>query len=235
MTAMDAGSGDHAYYDKSRDDVVAVIPRDARDVLDVGCAGGGLGRALKADRPGVRVRGIEPVAAQAERARAVLDAVIVGSFDEQTVIPTDWPAPDCIVFADVLEHMADPWRAVRRARAVLRPGGTLVVSLPNVVHASVTLPLLCGRFEYEEFGVLDRTHLRFFTRSSGIALIESGGFAVHEVRRNLDWHTARFDERRLHGALHRALSWERTRAPRFFAPLARVADLLTQQYLLVAR
>ena len=220
------------YYDKPRHDVVALVPREAKEVIDVGCAAGGLGRELKQQRPHVKVRGIEPVAAEAERARAFLDDVLVGTFE--TPIPAHWPAPDCIIFADVLEHLVDPWTAVKRARSLLRPGGTLVASIPNIAHGSVVAGLLRGRFDYQTSGILDRTHLRFFTRPTAIALVESGGFHVHEVRRRLGYHTDVFDRRRLGGGLARLLDRETTPTRRFLGPLATAADLVTCQFLIVA-
>jgi 2-polyprenyl-3-methyl-5-hydroxy-6-metoxy-1,4-benzoquinol methylase len=227
-------SSDHSYYDKSREDVIALIPEGARNVIDAGCAAGGLGRVLRARRPGVRVRGIEPVAEQAERARAALDDVVVGYFDAETRLPATWPAPDCIVFADVIEHMVDPWGAVRRACALLAPGGSLVCSIPNVAHWSATLPVVCGRFDYQDYGVLDRTHLRFFTRRTAIELVESAGLRVQRVARNLAYHEGVFDERWLRGALSSLLRLEDGRRRSFPPPLGRIADLLTVQFLLVA-
>jgi len=93
-------------------------------------------------------------------------------------MPAAWPRPDCVIFSDVLEHTSDPWAVLRRWRSVLAPGGTLVVSLPNVAHKSVLRPLLRGRFDYADEGVLDRTHLRFFTRVTAIEMIEACGFEV---------------------------------------------------------
>jgi GT2 family glycosyltransferase len=98
------------YYGYARPEVCALVPASARHVVDVGCAGGALGRELKRARPSIEVRGIEPVVAQAERARRVLDDVMVGGATDPW--PSGWPAPDCIVFADVLEHLVVPWAAV---------------------------------------------------------------------------------------------------------------------------
>jgi len=87
-----------------------------------------------------------------------------------------------IVCADVLEHLADPARILASVREWLAPGGVLLVSVPNVANAAVRLSLLAGRFEYAEKGILDRTHLRFFTRKSGKTLIEKAGFRVVRIR-----------------------------------------------------
>ena len=151
------------YYGYARPEVCALVPASARTVIDFGCAGGGLGRALKKERPQVEVRGVEPVAAQAERARTVLDDVHVGTAED--ALP-ELAAPHCVIFADVLEHLVDPWAAVRRARELLPSGGSLVVSIPNVLHHSVLGDSARGRFDYRDAGVLDRTHLRFFTAAT---------------------------------------------------------------------
>jgi O-antigen biosynthesis protein len=169
------------YYGYARPEVCALVPTSAKRVLDVGCAGGALGRALKSERPGIEVRGVEPVAEQAERARAWLDDVHAG-----TEIPSEWPRPDCIIFADVLEHLVDPWTAVKNARSLLQPGGTLVVSVPNVLHHSVVSELVRGRFDYRDAGVLDRTHLRFFTEKTAREMIEQAGFHIERMERVLE-------------------------------------------------
>jgi 2-polyprenyl-3-methyl-5-hydroxy-6-metoxy-1,4-benzoquinol methylase len=222
------------YYDLPREDVASVVPESAHDLLDVGCASGALGRALKVRRPLLRVRGIEPVAEQAERARAVLDGVVVGLFEPGLRLPAEWPAPDCIVFADVLEHLPDPRAAVQHARSLLAPGGSLVCSIPNVSHWSATLPLVRGEFDYQDYGVLDRTHLRFFSRRTAIELVEASGLRVRRVARNLAYHENLFDKKWLRGGLLDLLRLETGRERLFPPPLGRLADLLTVQFLIVA-
>src|SRR5207253_11516920 len=94
-----------------------------------------------------------------------------------------WDAPlEVVVCADVLEHLASPEWLLERIRGWLRPGGTLLVSLPNVANVSVRLAVLAGRFPYAERGILDRTHLRFYTRRSARELIERSGLRVRAVR-----------------------------------------------------
>lgn len=214
-----------SYYGYARPEVCALVPESARHVVDFGCAGGALGRHLKATRPGVEVRGVEPVASVAERARAVLDDVLVGKAEDP--LPATWPRPDCIIFADVLEHLVDPWAAVRRARNLLSPDGTLVVSIPNVLHHSVASDLLRGRFDYRDAGVLDRTHLRFFTRDTAREMLEQAGFRVVHVERVLE-PPARTSER-----IRKLLA--RTPPEAGAGLRARLADACTVQYLFVAR
>jgi SAM-dependent methyltransferase len=89
---------------------------------------------------------------------------------------------DVVVCADVLEHLEDPAAVLARVRKWLSPGGLLLVSLPNVANVAVRLSLLAGRFEYAEAGILDRTHLRFFTRRSARRLVEAAGFRIRRLR-----------------------------------------------------
>ena len=172
------------YYGHERPEVAALVPQSARQVIDVGCGRGEFGRALKAARPDVQVRGIEPASDEAERARAVLDDVLVGT--AESPLPAGWPRPDCVVFADVLEHLVDPWAVLRAYHGLLAPGGSLVVSIPNVAHRTVVGPLLQGHWKYVPAGVLDRTHLRFFTRETAIEMLERSGFHVRHVERVID-------------------------------------------------
>lgn len=212
------------YYGHPRPEVAALVPADAQTVIDVGCGAGALGQALKASRPGLQVYGVEPAAEPARRARQVLDDVLEGRAADP--LPPSWPAPDCVVFADVLEHTRDPWSVLALWRKRLAPGGSVVLSLPNVAHRSVVHGLLRGRWQYEDAGILDRTHLRFFTRRSARALVERAGLRVVRFERVLDEDAHR--------------GW-RARLTRLAAPAgddgwrARPADLHTVQFLLVAR
>jgi len=211
------------YYGHERPEVIALVPKDAKYVVDVGCGAGGLGRALKRERPHVEVRGIEIVAEQAERAKKVLDDVrVIGA---EKGLPSDWPRPDCVIFADVLEHLVDPWAVLRQWRETLAEGGTVVVSLPNVGHREVLGGVLRGRWDYQDAGILDRTHLRFFTRATAIELLESTGFRVVRFERALD--------ARGHSLRKLTKGWlPRTEARPM--PANFVADLHTVQFLLVA-
>ena len=169
-----------AYY-KERPEVLALVPADSRHVLDVGCGSGLLGSALKRQRSGIEVRGIEPIATEAAKARDVLDAVHEGLAGDP--LPAAWPTPDCIVFADALEHMPDPWSVLASMVRQWPSGTTVVVSLPNVLHHGVLAGMARGRWDYQEQGVLDRTHLRFFTRATAAELIAGSGLVIDSLLR----------------------------------------------------
>lgn len=170
---------DPTYFEFDRPELLALIPADARDVVDVGCGAGRLGRSLKARQP-ARVVGVERDPGAAAAARSHLDLVLEGDIES-----LEWPFPpasfDAVVCGDVLEHLRDPLAVVRRIRAWLRPSGTLVVSLPNVRHHSVVRGLLTGDWTYEPAGLLDHTHLRFFTRREIEKLLYRAGFAVPKL------------------------------------------------------
>jgi GT2 family glycosyltransferase/2-polyprenyl-3-methyl-5-hydroxy-6-metoxy-1,4-benzoquinol methylase len=220
-----------SYYGHARPEVAKLVPKTAMRVIDVGCGAGGLGRALKAAQPGREVRGIEYVAEQAERARQVLDDVRTSG--AESGLPAGWERPDCVIFADVLEHLVDPWTTLRTWRDALAPGGTLVVSLPNVLHRSVTFGALRGEWNYVEAGVLDRTHLRFFTRETAIAMLEGAGFAVDHVERVVDLHGESAVRKRAKRVIEEVCSSEASGVKTSRIPRT-VADLSTVQFLLTA-
>jgi predicted TPR repeat methyltransferase len=146
-------------------------------LLDLGAAGGHLGRAVR-DRCAY-LAGVEPDTGLPAAAREgyddwrAADALSCG----------DWPSPfDAVVCADVLEHLPRPEALLERIRGWLRPGGTLLASLPNVANVTVRAALLAGRFPYADRGILDRTHLRFYTRRTASELLDANGFSVRSVR-----------------------------------------------------
>ena len=152
-----------------------------KNVLDVGCATGYLANTLKAF--GNTVTGLECDPEAAERARQFADKVIVADLDHIDLTEAlAGETFDVIVFGDVLEHLRDPLPPLRQARSLLAPGGYIVISIPNVAHGDVRMSLLLGRFTYRNLGLLDTTHLRFFTRQNLRELLEDAGLVAVEVR-----------------------------------------------------
>jgi O-antigen biosynthesis protein len=153
------------------------------DVLDIGTATGALGEILSRER-GCRVDGIELDLSAAAVARPHYRRIVLADLDRsglrEIVPPRSY---DVIVLADVLEHLEDPARVLGQTRELLRPGGEVLISIPNVAYAPLVAELLAGRFRYRSTGILDDTHLHFFTRSSLLELIEAAGLAVVELER----------------------------------------------------
>ena len=151
-------------------------------VLDVGCATGYLARAL-AER-GCTVSGVEFDEEAAEEARPHLERLVVADIEKVDLAEAFGDERfEVIVFGDVLEHLRDPLPVLQSARRLLSDGGSVVASIPNVAHGSVRLALMAGRFDYQPLGLLDSTHVRFFTRSSIEELFHQAGMATVDVRR----------------------------------------------------
>ncbi|MBW3575156.1 MAG: class I SAM-dependent methyltransferase [Actinobacteria bacterium] len=179
---VDAGL-DPTYYHQSRLELVKLVQgRDLR-VLELGCASGALGAELKARGKASVVHGVEMHPEVADGARGRIDRVWAG--DVETLDPAELDGRyDVLITADILEHVRDPWSLLRRMTAVLAPGGQLVASIPNVRYLPVVADLMVrGRFEYRGDGVLDRTHLRFFTRRSIHQLVTDAGFTDVVIER----------------------------------------------------
>lgn len=174
-TDMAGTAGDWPYPDAANPDLLDRIPVNARVVLDVGCGMGALGALYKRINPRAKVLGIESNAAAARVAATRLDQVAVVDV-EQTPVPFALPGGvDCLIYGDVLEHIRDPWALIRAQSELLSPNGVLLTCVPNVEHWSMISRLLAEGWEYEQTGLLDRHHLRWFTRKTmERALTEAG-------------------------------------------------------------
>ncbi len=168
----------NSYYYYDRPEVVARIPIGARRVLELGCAAGRLGASLK-NRQECYVIGIEKEPQPATEAASLLNEVIVA--DLSNVLSGIRGDFDAIVAADVLEHLEDPWSVVRQCVALLRPGGVIVVSIPNIANLAIIAGLAGGSFPYADAGILDRTHLRFFTRAGVKGMFIEAGLNVESL------------------------------------------------------
>jgi 2-polyprenyl-3-methyl-5-hydroxy-6-metoxy-1,4-benzoquinol methylase len=157
---------------------LAQLTGDRASVLDVGCAVGYIGEFLRRNGQDRWLAGIEIDPGAAEKARPHYDQVIVGSIDDLAVWNQLRQPVDVMIFGDVLEHTADPIGVLRMARTKLADGGRIVVSIPNIGYLKVRIQLLRGNFDYEDWGIMDRTHLRFFTMRTAVEMLQQGGFTV---------------------------------------------------------
>ncbi len=163
-------------YDHKREDLIKLIPSDAKCILDVGCSKGGMGQLLKEERD-CHITGLEIDPVLAAAASEILDEVLVASVED--AMP---PGPfDCIVCGDVLEHLIEPWDTLAKLRQSLSDNGALIASIPNVQHWSIVKDLLEGHWEYIPAGLLYVGHLRFFTRLSIEGLFKKTGFSRVEL------------------------------------------------------
>lgn len=174
-------------YTTQRPDIAARVPDSAMCILDVGCSNGSLGELLRTQVPGRRVEGIEYDADFCRQAAKKLDRVIQADMNH-----FDWPSHyaenffDCMIFADVLEHLVQPWRVLREGVRCLKDGGIMIVSLPNIRHISALNSIFIkGTFPRIGRGIFDDTHLRWFTRRDAVALLESAGIGNIEITGNL--------------------------------------------------
>lgn len=174
------------YYGTARTEILPLLPEKLERVLDVGCGSGATGAFLKQSRGARHVTGVEVMPAAAAEARKILDQVHLLDLNAGGLANLTGEF-DLILCLDVLEHLVDPWAELKRIASHLAPGGTIIVSVPNLRHFKTSLPLLfAGEFRYETSGVRDSTHLRFFTRKSAIALVEQTGLRITKVQ-----HTGR--------------------------------------------
>ena len=169
------------YYEQSRREMIEYVPPSSRSILEIGCGTGGFGAALKEAIPGCEVWGIEPDAAAAGIAAKRLDVVINSLFsaDARELSGQQF---DAICFNDVLEHMIVPERALESCKALLSPNGVVVASIPNILFFYQIAEILIHQdWRYVDSGILDKTHLRFFTKKSIVRMFESCGYEISRI------------------------------------------------------
>jgi len=176
-TPSEAAPKARAYYECPRQELIPHIPLHARKILDVGCGAGALGHHLKTEYQVEEVVGLEIVPAAADEARKVLDKVLLGSIEEMS-LPFEDGYFDCIICADVLEHLVDPAAALQKLKRVLAPAGSIVISIPNIQYHEILGMLSTGAWTYMDAGLMDSTHLRFFTKSTVARMIEAADLEV---------------------------------------------------------
>lgn len=187
------------YYSSDRPDIREEVIGQFSVALDVGCGTGQVGRALMRDKVVDVFDGIELDPESAKAAEAHYRKVWAGTV-ESCLGTGQFPGPyNFILCADVLEHLVDPWATLSLLAQRLAADGTIVVSIPNLKFAPVVFDLVCrGRFTYRDAGVLDRTHLRFFTRHSLKPFFDQAGLQVDSIVAKKSRHPVR-------GLLARAL------------------------------
>jgi len=180
---------DTGYFSNARTGILDLLPSFSARVLEIGCGAGQTLEMLKMKKLCVETVGVELFKDAADEARSKVDAIYCLDV-EKSPMPENIGKFNLILLLDVLEHLVDPWAFLSRLTEThLADGGKVIVSLPNARHFSLVVPLLFGRFDYVERGILDKTHLRFFTKNSAAALLKSAGLSVEALGpTSLDLH-----------------------------------------------
>ena len=170
------------YYSVYRKDLIEYIPGNLKKVLDVGCSEGVFGAMLKAKFNATEVWGIEPFPNSAKEASKKLDKV----FDlpvESAIECLDGEQFDCIFFNDVLEHLIDPYSILLKIKKNLSTTGCVFASIPNVLEMENLYKIIRSRdWKYGTQGIMDKTHLRFFSRTSIIRMFKEAGFEIQVIK-----------------------------------------------------
>jgi 2-polyprenyl-3-methyl-5-hydroxy-6-metoxy-1,4-benzoquinol methylase len=174
------GSAAKNYYSRSRREIRSLLPSRASRILEVGPGAGFTLMWLKSIYPAATTCGVELNPALEADLQEHADVAIIGDIDH--LISRVASKFDLILLLDVLEHVPDPTRTLQAiTRSLLMDGGRVIVSVPNIAHLSVTLPLLFQRrFEYADSGILDRTHLKFFVEDTAVKLLNDTNLIVKD-------------------------------------------------------
>jgi len=169
------------YYNWFKSGIASLIPEGHHVILDVGCAAGVLGRRLKELNKAKEMVGVEIFKEAADEAEKYYDTIYRGDIEE-LILPYE-AYFDFVVCADILEHVRDPWNILRQIHTWLKNDGSLIICIPNVRYWKVLRDLVFhGNWEYTDAGILDKTHLRFFTRRSFLEPLAEVGFEVQYMR-----------------------------------------------------
>jgi 2-polyprenyl-3-methyl-5-hydroxy-6-metoxy-1,4-benzoquinol methylase len=164
------------YYHLVRREIAPLLPQSSTRILEVGAGAGGTLSWLKTLYPRARTTAVEINPALRDELERHADVVIIGPIDDNTSRLQDY---DLILLLDVLEHLPNPSATLKTLSKMLSPGGHAIVSVPNVAHLSVSLPLLLRRqFRYQDAGILDRTHLQFFVEDTAVELLNQANLIV---------------------------------------------------------
>jgi len=176
------GAKPTGYYEMDRSEMLGFVPSGARSLLEVGCGSGAFGHLIKKTLADCEVWGIEPDPSAAAVAQGRLDNVINGTFPAGADA-IQGKRFDVICFNDVLEHLANPEKALMATKEFLTDGGVVVASIPNILYFYQILEIVLEQdWRYQVAGILDNTHLRFFTKKSIVRLFESSGFEIDEIK-----------------------------------------------------
>lgn len=174
---MDYQDKPDGYYNDDREEMLHFLPKNVKTVLDVGC-GNGIFASLVKNKIDAEVWGIELMEEEIAKAKDILHKSFAGPCEDHIdSLPDNYF--DVIYFNDVLEHLVDPYMVLKNIKSKLSDGGVVISSIPNLRFHSVLIPLIFSKkFEYKSYGVMDKTHLRFFTKKSIKKMYKDQGYEV---------------------------------------------------------
>lgn len=168
-------------HDAHNPDLLAIMRPNLKSVIEIGCSSGALAREYKKQSPSCDYFGVDIDSSYLEKAKSYCSGVMACDLD---LAPADFfhahASRECWVFGDTLEHFKDPWKVLRSIRSVMPDNGTVVACIPNAQHWSLVAKLAIGDFRYVDSGLLDRTHLRWFSRQTIVELFQETGFVIEE-------------------------------------------------------
>jgi 2-polyprenyl-3-methyl-5-hydroxy-6-metoxy-1,4-benzoquinol methylase len=186
-----------SYYGNYRQDILPLVPKHVSRVLEIGCGTGNTLAYLKSNGYCDWVCGVELFPEAAIQAATKLDRLYETNVEEQK-LPVELNSIDLILCLDVLEHLVDPHKVVAYLDTLLAPGGKIIASIPNVRHNSVVIPLVFkNKWNYQDGGVLDNTHLRFFVKDTAVSLMKSSGLQLESCIGS-NFYADRWDEKLNH-------------------------------------
>ncbi len=181
-----------SYYTGVNPDILNLIPNTAALILEIGCGAGALAKAYRERNPSAHYIGVEIVEEVANRATAHMNHTLVGDITtKETLDALDkircGKLFDTLIFGDVLEHLYDPWSVLTELRTRMAKNGLCIICIPNVAHWSLLLQQLRGRWDYTDEGLLDKTHIRFFTLETAVDLFNKAGWHVLDAKARVLW------------------------------------------------
>ncbi|MCL9634731.1 glycosyltransferase [Bacillus zanthoxyli] len=179
---IDKWKVDLTYFFHSRPEIIELVPMEAKKILDIGCGAGAVGMELLNRQP-CKLYGVELnsfIGSIANKHYERVDTIDIEALD----LPYTANFFDIIILADILEHLKNPWKLIEKLSTYLKPSGSIICSIPNISHAEAIFPLLRGEWNYVDAGILDRTHLRFFTPKTAQSLFPSSLFHIQSQTYN---------------------------------------------------
>lgn len=171
------------YYEGVNAELLSMLPKEVQTVVEIGCGAGRFAAAYRAINPTVRYLGVEIFEKAAQQAATQMNDVIIGNIEDSDVFfeleeMLEDSKIDVLVFGDVLEHLLDPWEILAKFKQLMSSNGYCVACIPNISHWTILAGLIHGEWNYADSGLLDKTHLRFFTKKTMIELFQNTGWQI---------------------------------------------------------